>query len=147
MGLLDSAEGWLDDVQADTQSVTVVLRRGGSTTEDVAAVVGGTDGIREEPNGETVEVETRDYLIKVAAYAFDGTAATPTAGDLIDEEIEGETRRFEVLPFGDEGAARHTGPGRRVWRVHTKRAADPEADGDRNLTEDELAALLGMGPY
>lgn len=122
MGLLNRGEVWLDGV---LDEVTVTLRRGDQVTTGVKAEVGRTPVMSETDVG-TVSYESRDYVIAVAAYAFGGQAVKPADEDVIEEEVGGETLRQQVLPLGDEPAARHAGPLRRKWRVHTKRIGEAD---------------------
>lgn len=96
--------------------VAVTYRRGEASVE-LTAVVGQTPTERDDGTGTIVRSTVRDYLIAVSDLVLSGEVTTPQRGDRI-EEPSGHV--YEVMPVGSEPAWRYSGPGRDVFRVHTR---------------------------
>lgn len=122
MGLLARGQTWLTDTLLSTEGVSVTIRRGGTSTTGVTAIVGKTEAIEDRGDGVQIESQSRDYLIKVAAYKIGGVPVEPQSGDRIEESIAGGTVVYEVLPFAGEPKSRYFDRAHVTWRIHTKRA-------------------------
>lgn len=96
--------------------VAVTYRRGEASVE-LTAVVGQTPTERDDGTGIVVRSKVRDYLIMATDLVLAGEPASPQKGDRI-EEADGHV--YEVMPVGSEPAWRYSGPGRDVFRVHTR---------------------------
>lgn len=98
--------------------VPVTYRRG-SDSVTLSAVVGQTPVEREDGAGTTVRSVVRDYLIDAADLVLSGQHVTPQRGDRI-EEASGHV--YEVMPAISKSELpwRYSGPGRDVYRVHTR---------------------------
>lgn len=73
--------------------------------------------------GVRMEWTDADFLIRPADLVLGGVATTPERGDVIEvADADGTTRRFEVLPYGDEPPWRWSDPQRALIRVHAKLA-------------------------
>lgn len=113
-----------DDLLAEAFGGSITLRRGGSTTTGVSAQVIITDhDAIDDQSGMTVSVQSRDFLIRVEAYAFGGTAVEPRAGDVIVETVNGVECQFELMPIGRRPAFEWAAADGRRWIVRTKKVS------------------------
>lgn len=109
-------------MRRDLHAVTVTIRRGAESRE-VRAAIGRSQDLRlDDAAGFVLGVETRDYKIAAADYAFGSGPVEPEAGDLIDDASTGETITYVVRPIAGEDAARWADRYGVTWRIHTKRA-------------------------
>ncbi|KKL10355.1 hypothetical protein LCGC14_2556640, partial [marine sediment metagenome] len=67
-----------------------------------------------------VQVHVRDFLIKAADLVLSEQAVPPQDGDRIKLTLGETTYVFEVMPLGDEPAARWSDRYGYTWRIHTK---------------------------
>jgi hypothetical protein len=104
--------------------VPIVYRRG-ATGVELTAIVGATPYDREDRAGVIVRSQVRDYLIAAADLDLGDGPTTPQRGDRIEQTTDGQTWTYEVMPIGDEAPWRYSGPGRDVYRVHTRLIDQP----------------------
>lgn len=117
--MLEDGLGFLADQLEEHASRTVTYRRGAQAVE-LAATLGSSLLRVTERGGATRVVRTdRDFLIR-AALLEDAGLARPRDGDLVDVAFGGVTRRYEVMPVGDEPAWRYSDPHQTIVRVHAK---------------------------
>src|SRR5262245_43085093 len=102
-------------------SSTVTYRRG-SASVSIQATIGRlllrtTDG-----SGSTnTELTDRDFVFKAADLILNGSQTTPRDMDTIDAVFGSTTKRFTVMPIGNEKAWRYSDEqGETTIRVHTK---------------------------
>ena len=73
-----------------------------------------------DTRGVTETIQSRDYVISVAAMVIGGEPVTPRPGNKIKETINGSVEIFQVMPLGDRPAAEHTDASGTAWLLHTK---------------------------
>lgn len=110
-------------LEARAFGVVVTLERILQVTTSVPAiVVGKLDRTDQRFTEEiTVDVDEREYRIKVADYKFGGISVEPRPGDLIKESLlGGQAITQEVLPREDSPCFSFDEDGT-VYSIHTKR--------------------------
>lgn len=142
MGLLSRGSAWQAGRLAASESITVTLQRRGASDTVVTAVPGRTMIEQDNGDGTFTRFETRDYLIAVDDYIFDGVLCEPQDGDCVVEVIDDVSRTYAALPIAGEACGRHTDQNRVMWRVHTKLRTKTA----RILTQNQLRCLLGLMP-
>jgi hypothetical protein len=112
---------WMAEQQQEYCSKLVVYCRGALNVE-VAATIGTTPFDVQDVDGFSQRVESRDYLIRVEGFAFDGVPIVPTRGDRIRETRRGIVFIHEV-GIGDTGSNeyRMSDLHDNTWRIHTRR--------------------------
>lgn len=120
-GLLQKAGAWLTGMMqtAASPAGAITYIRGAERFDLTGLAWVGNTLFRRNPRdtGPAVEWGERDYLIPVSALSIE-----PAKGDRIEEVIDGETLKFDVLAPGGEKASRYSDHERTTWRVHTKSA-------------------------
>lgn len=107
---------------------TVAIRRAEYTTEEVTAIVGSSRFEDASAEGLKVRVRIRDYLVDVADYVINGVAVEPQPGDEILQELDGQTRVFEISsPGSSEPPWRYSDSLQTRYRIHT-REVPPDED-------------------
>lgn len=99
--------------------VTVTLKRGGRTTEDVPATWSRPPE-EIDLEGMPTKLTNRVYRIAVAAYVINGEAVEPRRADVITETINGVETCFEVLPTDVSPAFERDGDGYQ-WLIRVKK--------------------------
>jgi len=98
-------------------SVTVTYYRDDVPYPGIIATIGRTVFSQQRDGGFSVIFGDRDYLISVDQFPLD----VPMLGDYITEELNGATKRFELLePQNNEPAWRWSDAGHTTFRIHTK---------------------------
>ncbi len=114
--LLSAGARWLEQ-QRDQHLSRMVLYRRGVIERSVRATVGRTLFEVATAGGVIERVESRDFLIPVAALAG---LSPPVRGDRVIE-VSGTIRHLhEVLAPGREPPWRWSDPNRLLYRIHTK---------------------------
>ena len=114
--LLETASGWLADMNRRHRARTVRYVRDGVSIE-IAAVVGRTVFRVDKGYGLFERVEVRDYQVDAEDLAALGK---PERGDRIRDTLNGKVEVFEVMAPGNEPHFRYSDPYHRVFRIHTK---------------------------
>jgi len=118
--MLQAGAEWLSDVTKEHAGNPVSYAQG-ATVVPVAAVPARTSRTENDVGDVIhVDVERRDFLIKVDDLQSGGTPIVPAAGDTITWVRGASTLTFEVLADGEEPPARESDPFGVWWRVHTK---------------------------
>ncbi len=113
---LATASAWLDSVNREQVSQSVILKIGAAESATIAATIGSTDFTEANEEGIVSTFQARDYLIAVADYAIDGVVLKPEPGQQIVEA----GRTYELVSPGDEPCARYSDASQLMWRIHTK---------------------------
>jgi len=132
--LLASGAAWQAGKLKASESVSVTLRRAGSSDAVISAVPVITRVGQEFGEGSSLRTETRDWLVVTADYLIDGVAARPQDGDQIIETVGYVTRTYAVRLGAGESCARAMDGARAMWRLHTK------------LVAKAASATAGTGP-
>ena len=140
--LLASGASWLAGMQKQNASISVTLRRRGYSDVTVSATPGNTLAEQVTGDGTSQRFASRDYLIHVTDYAFDGVASEPREGDRIIDSTFGDERIYEVRPFAGDPCARPSDQYRNRWRIHTKLIEKPTP----TLSLNQLRAIIGLAP-
>lgn len=109
--------------------VPITLRRRNATSDgwllgNATAVIGETRTTDFLNDGLAVTVRYCDYMIDVTEYVIGGNEVTPEMDDQILIEVDGVTRRYQVLPSPGEGEYERSDRLGTVWRVHTREITD-----------------------
>jgi len=115
--MLSNAATFLRVQRRASMSGSVSYSRGASSLSGIPATTGSTVFAVEKGYGLVERVESRDYLIDVADL---GALATPQAGDIITETLNGVAQCFEVLAPNNEPPFRYSDRTRKTLRIHTK---------------------------
>lgn len=116
--LLASSSRWLHGKRKAFASSTVTYVRGEASVE-VQATKGSTQ-VEAQDGSITIQSQISDWLIDVADLVLGAEQVEPARGDRIEEQRDGVTRRYEVMPVGPEGAWRYSGPQGVTYRIHSK---------------------------
>ena len=111
MGILERASEWLEFQRLNNLSVLAVyIRRGGEKIQ-INTTLGKTLFRAENQYGETIRIESRDFLVSAKELTSD-----PERGD----SILYNGKRYEVLAPNNEPVWRWSGPNQHTRRIHTK---------------------------
>lgn len=118
--MLEQGLEWLHSEMFRLNSRPVIYRRGASQTT-VYAVPGITRFRTQNDAGEVrIEFSDRDFLVRASELVLDGTPTNPQPGDVILEEQDSTTYRYEVLAPPGEPVWRWSDTYYGVYRIHTK---------------------------
>ena len=118
--LLGAGALWLERQRIAFLSRSVIYRRhisGTTVVIPLLATVGKTTFEVVSAGGVVERVESRDYLINLAAL---GPLGIPLRGDRIIEDIGSVRHTAEVNAPGREAHWRWSDPNRLCYRIHTK---------------------------
>ena len=121
--LLESSSAWLEDQREKFMSRTVIYQRPGTPTPDsveVTATIGHAVFAVDNGEGASLQVESRDYLIRAAHLVLGSGPVLPRRGDQIHELHDGVIFIYEVMAPGDEPVWRYSDSYRKTLRIHTK---------------------------
>jgi hypothetical protein len=118
-----TASDWLYEQMDAHYSETVTIRRGALSNADVTATRGKNRFEIVDEQGQVLEVETVDWLIRASEYTLGGSPVVPAEGDKI-EITDGEiTYTFQVMTLADEPAWVWADNYHERYRIHSKEIA------------------------
>jgi hypothetical protein len=112
---------WLAEQREKFTSVQVVIRRG-SQTSTARATIATSRFDAQDSQGNSIVIESRDYLVSVDDYVLDGIPVEPAQGDVI---VEGGYDNQVCPPAPNMTEWSWTNPYRNEFRIHTKPVKSP----------------------
>lgn len=120
--MLGDGASWLADQLAASASRTCAWKRGANSSQFVATL-GRSTFESAGQNGVTERWESRDYIVRVADLPY----GEPQRGDVIVEELNGESYFYEVAAPRGVPLFHYADAFQNSIRVHTKQS-------DRDIT-------------
>lgn len=118
--LLAKGAAWLARQRTRHAASPVTIARGASSIV-VPATKGRSKFDVDDGNGFVNRIETQDFIVLAADYAFDGVAVEPVAGDQIFDGPAGEAVVYEVMSMPGVQAFERSDHFGLELRIHTKR--------------------------
>lgn len=120
--LIATGTAWLTSQLKSHASDSITLSRSGETDVTLSASIGSSEFDTEDENGFLTKVESRDFIVDAADYAFAAGAVEPARGDQFRETVGSAVHVYEVFSFGSERQLfRYSDAARTRLRVHTKK--------------------------
>lgn len=119
--LIQQGQVWEAAKRKEWRSVLVAIVRGALVAANVPATIGSTTVFVNDGEGVAVEEKTRDFIIDVVDYKFNGEVTEPAPGDAIVDYSSGEPIYYRVLPEAGGSEKRWSDDYGIAWRVSTKR--------------------------
>lgn len=120
--MLSDGASWMADQLAANASRTCAWKRGANSSQ-FAATLGRSTFESAGQNGVTERWESRDYIVRVADLPY----GEPQRGDVIVEELNGESYFYEVAAPRGVPLFHYADAFQNAIRVHTKQS-------DRDIT-------------
>lgn len=117
MNMLRDATEWVSQQMLVHCSQEITYSRG-SDSVTLDAVIGRTTHAVTDDYGAAVITETKDFIVAVADFLFDGSAVTPERGDTITEVDGSTTHTYKVSAPSGEPHYRYSDPDRTMIRIH-----------------------------
>jgi len=116
--LLGNVSDWLRSQRRSHAAVTVTYRRGDHSVSLLATR--GETKIESQANDIILHSEQSDWIIDAADLVLNEIQVAPQRNDTIEQEIEGVTRVYQVIPLGSENCWRWHDRLQTEYRIHTR---------------------------
>lgn len=115
---LGNVSTWLRSQRRANAAVTVTYRRGAHSVELLATR--GSTRIESQGSDIVLHSEQTDWIVDVSELVLNSVATEPQRNDTIEEEIDGVTRVYQVVPLGPENCWRWHDRMQAEYRIHTR---------------------------